>query len=108
MRNSTRLKHRWLDMLNDRVLPFYEKHELPMLLILTNRGTGYCDQTDQHDYQLYMALNDIEHTKTKVKSPETNSICECFHKTILYEFYQVVLRKKIYQSVEELQIGLDE
>jgi len=87
------------DMLNDRVLPFYEEHELPMLRILTDRGTEYCGRTDQHDYQLYLALNDIEHTKTKVKSPQTNGICERFHKTILNEFYQVTLRKKIYQSV---------
>jgi transposase len=95
------------DILNDQVLPFYEKQELPMLRILTDRGTEYCGRADQHDYQLYMALNDIEHTKTKVRSPQTNGICERFHKTILNEFYQVALRKKIYQTIEELQIDLD-
>ena len=63
---------------------------------------------DQHDYQLYIALNDIEHTKTKVKSPQTNGICEHFHKTILNEFYQVTLRKKIYQTIDELQADFDE
>ncbi len=96
------------DMLNDQVLPFYEEHSLPMLRILTDRGTEYCGRADQHDYQLYMALNNIEHTKTKVKSPQTNGICERFHKTILNEFYQITLRKKIYDSVDELQIDLDE
>ena len=96
------------DILNDQVLPFYEKQELPMLRILTGRGTEYCGRADQHDYQLYMALNDIEHTKTKVRSPQTNGICERFHKTILNEFYQVALRKKIYQTIEELQIDLDQ
>ncbi len=96
------------DLLNDKVLPFYEKHELPMLRILTDRGTEYCGRIDIHDYQLYLALNDIEHTKTKVKSPQTNGICERFHKTILQEFYQVALRKKVYHSIEELQIDLDE
>ncbi len=95
------------DMLNDRVLPFYEEQALPMLRILTDRGTEYCGRADQHDYQLYLALNDIEHTKTKVRSPQTNGICERFHKTLLNEFYQVTLRKKIYQSIEELQIDLD-
>ena len=55
-----------------------------------------------------MALNDIEHTKTKVKSPQTNGICERFHKTILNEFYQVALRKKIYQTIDELQVDLDQ
>ena len=96
------------DMLNDRVLPYFEAHELPMLRILTDRGTEYCGRADQHDYQLYLALNDIEHTKTKVKSPQTNGICERFHKTILQEFYQVALRKKIYNDIESLQKDLDE
>ena len=96
------------DTLNDKVLPFFEKHELPMLRILTDRGTEYCGKAEQHDYQLYLALNDIEHTKTKVRSPQTNGICERFHKTILQEFYQVTLRKKIYSNLEELQKDLDE
>lgn len=96
------------DMLNDRVLPFFEKYELPMLRILTDRGTEYCGKAEHHDYQLYMALNDIEHTKTKVKSPQTNGICERFHKTILQEFYQITFRKKIYDSLEMLQADLDE
>ena len=63
------------DMLNDKVLPFYEDHELPVLRILTDRGTEYCGRADRHDYQLFLAINDIEHTKTKVKSPQTNGIC---------------------------------
>ena len=95
------------DLLNDRVLPFYEEHDLPLLRILTDRGTEYCGKADQHDYQLYLAVNDIEHTKTKVKSPQTNGICERFHKTILQEFYQVTFRKKIYTDLEALQADLD-
>lgn len=95
------------DLLNDRVLPFFEQQELPMLRILTDRGTEYCGKVEHHDYQLYLAINDIEHTKTKAQSPQTNGICERFHKTILQEFYQVTFRKKIYESVEALQIDLD-
>jgi hypothetical protein len=96
------------DMLNDKVLPFFEQHELPMLRILTDRGTEYCGRADQHDYQLYLALNDIDHTKTKVRFPQTNGICERFHKTILQEFYQVTLRKNIYTDLASLQVDLDE
>ena len=79
-----------------------------MLRILTDRGTEYCGKAEQHDYQLYLALNDIEHTKTKAGSPQTNGICERFHKTILQEFYQVTFRKKIYDNIETLQKDLDE
>jgi transposase InsO family protein len=96
------------DMLNDKVLPFFEGHQLPMLRILTDRGTEYCGKVEQHDYQLYLAINDIDHTKTKAMSPQTNGICERFHKTILNEFYQVTFRKKLYSTIEELQKDLDE
>lgn len=96
------------DLLNDRVLPFYEAENLPVLRILTDRGTEYCGRADQHDYQLYLAVNDIEHTKTKARHPQTNGICERFHKTILQEFYQPALRKKLYMTIESLQFDLDE
>ena len=96
------------DLLNDRVLPFYASQELPVLRILTDRGTEYCGKAESHDYQLYLAINDIEHTKTKTRHPQTNGICERFHKTVLQEFYQPALRKKVYGSVEDLQQDLDE
>lgn len=96
------------DMLNDKVLPYFDEYELPMLRILTDRGTEYCGRVDHHDYQLYLAINDIEHTKTKAMSPQTNGICERFHKTILNEFYQITFRKKLYADMEALQKDLDE
>jgi transposase InsO family protein len=96
------------DLLNDKVLPFYEEHDLPVLRILTDRGTEFCGRLDKHDYQLFLGINDIEHTKTKVKSPQTNGICERFHKTVLQEFYQVTFRRKLYETIEALQADLDE
>lgn len=95
------------DMLNDKVLPFFAEHDVPVLRILTDRGTEFCGKLEQHDYQLYLAMNDIEHTRTKAASPQTNGICERFHKTILQEFYQVTFRKMIYGSIEALQADLD-
>jgi transposase InsO family protein len=95
------------DLLNDKVLPFFEQHRAPLLRILTDRGTEYCGKADSHDYELYLAVSDIEHSKTKVKHPQTNGICERFHRTILNEFYQVAFRRKIYQGLEELQKDLD-
>ena len=79
-----------------------------MLRILTDRGTEYCGKVEQHDYQLYFAINDVDHTKTKAMSPQTNGICERFHKTILQEFYQVTFRKKLYGDLKSLQKDLDE
>jgi transposase InsO family protein len=95
------------DMLNDRVLPFFEAHGIPLLRILTDRGTEYCGAREHHEYQLYLAIEDIDHSKTKARHPQSNGICERFHKTLLQEFYQVAFRKKIYHTLDELQADLD-
>lgn len=95
------------DMLNDKVVPFYEEQNIRLLRILTDRGTEYCGKIENHEYQLYLAIEDIDHTRTKVKSPQTNGICERFHRTILNEFYRIAFRKKIYNTLDELQDDLD-
>jgi transposase InsO family protein len=95
------------ELLNDRVLPFFEEHEIKLLRVLTDRGTEYCGNPERHEYELYLAVEDIDHSRTKVKNPQTNGIVERFHKTVLDEFYRVAFRKKIYRSIEELQADLD-
>ncbi|MDM8000891.1 MAG: IS481 family transposase, partial [Dehalococcoidia bacterium] len=91
------------DTLNDQVLPFFEEHNVPVLRMLTDRGSEYCGRLDSHPYELFLELNEIEHTRTKARHPQTNGIVERLHKTMLTEFYQVTFRKKIYGSLEELQ-----
>ena len=93
------------DLLNDRVLPFFEEHG--DIALLTDRGTEYCGRTETHDYQLFLGICGIEHTKTKARHPQTNGILERFPKTILNVFYQVALRKKFFHSLEELHTDLD-
>lgn len=95
------------DLLNDKVLPLLELNDVGLLRILTDRGTEYCGRPEHHDYQLYLALNDIEHTKTKAYHPQTNGICERFHRTIKEEFYEITFRKKLYSDLETLQTDLD-
>jgi len=95
------------DLLNDRVLPFFDEHGLRLLRILTDRGTEYCGDPQKHPYELYLAIEDIDHSRTKVKSPQTNGIVELLHKTMLNEFYRVTVRKQIDTSIGELQADLD-
>jgi transposase InsO family protein len=95
------------DMLNDRVVPFFEEHDVRLLRVLTDRGTEYCGKREDHEYQLYLTLEDIDHSKTKARSPQSNGICERFHKTVLNEFYRIAFRKKIYNTLDELQTDLD-
>src|SRR5512139_2709668 len=62
------------DLLNDRVVPWYDEHDVKLLRILTDRGTEYCGNRETHEYQLYLAIEDIDHSKTKAKSPQTNGV----------------------------------
>lgn len=96
------------DMLNDRVVPFFEEQNLPLLRVLTDRGSEYCGSVEHHQYQLYLAIEDIDHSKTKARHPQTNGICERFHRTMKDEFYSIAFRKKIYRSLEELQKDIDD
>jgi transposase InsO family protein len=95
------------DLLNDRVVPFYDSHDVKLLRVLTDRGTEYCGNPERHEYELYLAVEDIDHSRTKTKSPQTNGIVERFHRTVLNEFYRIAFRRKIYRSIEELQVDLD-
>jgi len=97
------------DTLNDRVLPFFEQQQIPVLRMLTDRGTEYNGKVEYgHDYELYLTIEGIDHSRTKVRHPQSNGICERFHRTIQEEFYAIAFRKKIYNTLEALQNDLDE
>jgi len=95
------------EMLNDRVLPFFDEHDVALLRVLTDRGTEYCGNRETHEYQLYLAVENIDHSRTKAKSPQTNGIRERFHRTVQEEFYSVAFRKRLYVSLDQLQADLD-
>lgn len=76
-------------------------------MILTDRGTEYYGNREQHEYQLYLALEDIDHSTTRARSPQFNGIVERFQQTMLNEFYQVAFRKKACRTLEELQADFD-
>ena len=96
------------EVLNDRVLPFFDVHEIPMLRILTDRGTEFNGRPEIHEYELYLQIEGIDHSKTKVRHPQSNGICERLHRTMQDEFYAITFRKKLYQDLETLQRDLDE
>ncbi len=97
------------DALNDRVLPFFEEQQIPVLRMLTDRGTEYNGKVEYgHDYELYLTIEGIDHSRTKVRHPQSNGICERFHRTIQEEFYAIAFRKKIYSTLDALQNDLDE
>ena len=95
------------DLLNDRVVPFFDAQAVKLCRMLTDPGTEYCGNPEHHEYELYLAIEDVDHSRTKAKNPQTNGIVERFHKTVLNEFYRVAFRKRIYGSLAELQADLD-
>ncbi|GFT78299.1 integrase core domain protein [Nephila pilipes] len=95
------------DLLNDRVIPFFDEQKVSLLRILTDRGTEYCGRPENHAYQLYLGVENIDHSRTKARSPQTNGICERFHRTMQDECYNIIFRKKIYTSLAELQLDVD-
>jgi transposase InsO family protein len=96
------------DLLNDKVIPFFEEQDVKLLRILTDRGSEYRGIKEHHEYALYLSIEEIDHSFTKAYHPQTNGICERFHKTIQEEFYNVAFRTKVYRAIEELQKDLDE
>lgn len=94
-------------VLHEKVLPFFQEHNVPVLRILTDNGTEYCGNPMTHKYELFLSLNDIEHTRSRVRRPQTNGACERLNQTILNEFIKINFRKKIYESLEDLQKDLD-
>ena len=96
------------DFLNDKVLPFFDEHGIKVLRMLTDNGMEYCGRQETHSYELFLHLNDIEHTRIKVRHPQTNGAVERLNQTIQEEFYKVAFRKKLYRSLEEIQADIDE
>jgi len=67
-----------VDALNSEAIPFFDSHGIPLLRVLTDRGSEYCGNREHHEYALYLELEDIAHTRTKARPPQTNGICERF------------------------------
>ena len=89
------------------MIPFYGELGIPLQRVLTDRGTEYCGTHDRHEYELYLAVDDIDHIRTKTRSLQTNDIVERFHKTMLDQFYRIAFRKKIYATIDGFQVDLD-
>ena len=64
------------DLLNDRVIPFFDEQGVKLLRMLTDRGTEYCGNPERHEYELYLAIEDIDHSRTKTKSPQTTDVID--------------------------------
>lgn len=90
--------------LNNAVLPFFDEHGIT---ILSDNGREYCGRPDQHPYELFLQLEQIEHRPTKVRRPQSNGFIERLHRTLLGEHFRLRGREKFYESVAEMQVDRD-
>jgi transposase InsO family protein len=94
--------------LNNFVLPFFEEHNVKVKTVLTDNGREYCGRPDKHPFELFLQLEDIEHWTTQIRRPQSNGYVERMHRTLLDEHFRIKGRTKFYETVEEMQIDLDE
>jgi transposase InsO family protein len=92
---------------NEKVLPFFEENDCPVITVLTDNGTEYCGRMDNHPFELFLQLEDIEHRTTRVRRPQSNGIVERLHRTLLDEHFKIKGRIKFYESLEQMQSDLD-
>ncbi len=104
---TTKLPVTAVHILNTDVLPFFEKHKVPVDTVLSDNGREFCGREDRHPYELFLQLEGIEHRRTKVRRPQSNGFVERLHRTLLDEHFRVQGRKKWYESVDEMQKDLD-
>lgn len=79
-----------------------------VLRMLTGRGTEFCGTLENYPYELFLHLNDIGHSKTKARHPQTNGACERLNQIVLEEFYPIAFRRKLYRTLDEIQTELYE
>lgn len=104
---TTKLPVTAVHLLNNDILPFFEKHKVKVEAIITDNGREFCGRPDKHPYELFLQLEDIEHRTTRVKRPQTNGFVERLQRTVLDEHFRVMGRKKWYESLDEMQKDLD-
>jgi hypothetical protein len=95
-------------MLNDRVLSFFEEHDARLLRALKGRGSEYGGNRESQEYQLSLAVEEIEHSGTKAESPQSTASASA--STERYRRNSTARRfaKKLYRGLDELQCDLDE
>ncbi|MBT8335468.1 MAG: IS481 family transposase [Gemmatimonadetes bacterium] len=96
-----------VQVLNNDVLPFFDEHGVRVRTVLSDNGREFCGRPDQHPYELFLQLEEIEHRTTKVRRPQSNGFIERFHRTLLDEHLRVKGRTTWYETVDEMQTDLD-
>jgi transposase InsO family protein len=97
-----------VQLMNNDVLPTFETHDAKIDAVLSDNGREFCGREDRHPYELFLQLEGIEHKRTRVNRPQSNGIVERLHRTLLDEHFRVEGRKTWFETIEEMQVVLDQ
>jgi hypothetical protein len=95
-------------LLHEKVVPFFDSFQVPILDVLTDQGREYHGDPCKHAFELYLGSMNIGHRLTRVASPYTNGFVERFHQTLKNEFFAKAFRDNHYETIQQLQHDLDE
>ena len=94
-------------VMNNDLLPTLEENRARITTVPSDNGREFCGRLDRHPYELFLQLVEIEHRTTRVLRPQSNALVERLHRTLLDEHFRIMVRRKFYESVEEMQTNLD-
>jgi len=96
-----------VQILNNDVLPFFEKRRARITTVLSDSGREFCGWPDKYPCELFLQIEETEHPTTEVRRPQSNGFIELFHGTLLEERLRIRGRTKWYETTEEMQADLD-
>jgi hypothetical protein len=95
------------DILQDRVLPFYERYAVTIGRVCTRSTREYCGLPLIHPFETLLATSHIEHSSLHPGCGMHNQPCEDFYRVLCSEFFSPAIRNNSYKSFGKLQQDLD-
>jgi hypothetical protein len=96
-----------VDILQDRVLPFYDRYVVKIERVFTPSTREYCGLAPIHPFETLLATSHIEHQSVDPRSWMHVQPCEDFYHALCAEFFAPAIRNNLYRSFDKLQRYLD-
>ena len=96
-----------VNLLKKRVLPFFERHHVPIERVFTRKSAEYCGLAPVHPFETFLATSKIQHAHLDPLTPTAGSLCEQFFHVLQPEFFTPELRRRFQQTLPLLQQDLD-
>jgi hypothetical protein len=82
------------DTLNDRVIPFFEQQEIPVLRVITDRGTEFCGTPDKHPMSFICSSMRLNIQRQRCEFLRPMAFVKDFIRRFLMSFTGLFLERK--------------